>query len=324
MADPLYPGFIGKSPLQGRLRRLETGAQRLQGNTLRFSKGVYSRIPARILRANSPTQSLNLAHSGILKRGGVSVSGNTSGFAYVSDETSITWYWDGTHSSHPIVIHRADGSNFTVPTSGSGLTVSGLASNTPYYFLPYWIVNNSCNISWVMGTTGSPPIAFAAGDTTDPILTQQYIIQQTLQGNEPLTSGFMSASTTSGGAGGGAGGGGGQPGNCVMSGTEIVTLGDEPYSLDVEGENRWVHLRLADKRDLFCTYDHPLYHTVKGRVTADSLTVGDIVITDVGEQELVTAEWTYRKCSKWKVCMKKGHLFYANGFLSHNMKNQVK
>src|SRR4051812_8570051 len=119
----LYDWKSGKLIWGPRLQRLETGAQRLQNNVIRQSAGQYRRIPADVLDDN---QAISLTSSNVRKRGGVSVAGNTSGFAYVSTDTSITWYWDGTNGSKVIVIHRADGSNFTVPTTGSGLTVSGL------------------------------------------------------------------------------------------------------------------------------------------------------------------------------------------------------
>jgi len=219
------------------------------------------------------------------------------------------------------VITRADGSRFTVPTAGSGLTISGLAAATTYYFLPFWNINNLCNIGWVQGTTGSPQIAFVVADTTDLVNAPFYAMQQTLQSNEPLSTGFMTAATTAAGSGGGGAGGGGGGGHaCVMSGTDIVALGDLPFSLEVLPETQWVQLRIEDGRELCCTYDHPLYHAERGKVRADELTEGDLVITDIGEQEITVRKFFHRKCSKHKVLMEKGHLFWANGFLSHNIK----
>jgi hypothetical protein len=316
----IYPGFSGKAPLAGRVQRLETGAQRIQGNNLRFSNGIYTRIPKNTLNTS---QGINLTSSAVIKKGGVSVSGNISGFAYTSTATSISWYWDGTNGSHVIVIIRADGSRFTVPTSGSPLTVTGLAASTTYYFLPFWNVDNVCNIGWVQGTVGTPQVAFVVGDTTDAVNTQRYIMQQTLQSNEGLTAGFMTAATVAvgGGTGGGGGGGGGGSGRCVMAGTIIEPLGDHEYSVNVRGNNEWVYLKAENGKELWCTKDHPLYEVSRGKIEADYLTDGDIVITDTGEQKLVQVTWATRKCSLWEVVMPKGHLFWANGFLSHNKNN---
>jgi hypothetical protein len=308
----LYPGFSGAvAPNSNRTQRLEQGSQRIQRGILRPTSGNFVRLPAAALATQlNSTQVVNLTHSSVQKKGGVSVHGVSGTFAWTATATSITWYWDGTNGSQVPVIKRADGTFFTVPTSGSGLTISGLAVTTDFYFLPFWNVNSLCNIGWVQGTTGSPQIAFTLADTTG-VNAAIYTMNQSLQGNEPLSSAFIKATT--------GGGGGGEP-TCVMAGTDIVPLGDSSYSIEVIPETEWVHLRLADGRELYCTYDHPLYHAKEGRVTADSLQADSKVITDIGEQSLVGVEFTRRVCSKHCVHMDTGHLFWANGFLSHNQK----
>lgn len=315
MASQLYPEFsTSGSPANSRLQRLETGAQRIQRGKLRPTSGVYQRLPKSALAPlKSGVQILNLATSAVRKVGAVPPQSNTYGFAYVSTTTSITWYWDGTNGSKVLVIHRTDGSTFTVPTGH--LAITGLTLNTTYYFLPFWNTNNLCNIGWVQGTAGSPQIALVLADTTNVITSPQYLMQQNSQANEPLTSSFMSAATTASGSGGG----GGSPG-CVMAGTEIEALGDLDFKIEVLSEFNWIHLELEDGRFLSCTLDHPLYHAVTGKIRADCLSVGDLVITDKGEQRLEAVHYFKKKCSKHKVTMPKGHLFWANGFLSHNLK----
>lgn len=299
------------------VQRLETGSQRLQRGTIRFSSGAYVRIPSGALTTVRSKQVLNLSNGSIKKIGGVPPSANNSGFAYTATDNSLTWYWDGTNGSSVLIINRSDGSRFTVPTSGSGLTVTGLSASTDYYFLPFWNTNNLCNIGWVQGTLGTPQIAFTLADTTDPVNSPAYVMQQTLQGNEPL-AGFIKGTTAAGG-GSGSGGGGGGP-YCVMAGTDIVTVGDLPYTIEVIPETEWVHLKIEDGRDLYCTFDHPLYHSKHGRVKAESLAEGDIILTDKGEQMITLTYFTRRVCSKHCVKMAQGHLYYANGFLSHNVK----
>lgn len=318
MPDKLYPGFSNVSKSSGQLQRLETGAQRTQRGQLRPTAGSFARMPSTLL-INSK-QNLDLSSTGVRKQGGVPPSANTAGFAYTSTDTTITWYWDGSNGSKVPVITRADGSRFTVPTGDSGLIVTGLVASTMYFFLPFWNINSLCNIGWVAGTTGSPQIAFVLADTTDPVNNPVYLLQQTTQGNEPLSAGYMTASTAAGGGSGGGGAGGGGSSHCVMAGTDIETLGDLPYSINVFPNSEWVHLRTEDMKELYCTYDHPLYHATSGKTRADRLEVGDYIITSQGEQKVVTAEFRERVCSKWEVVMEKGHIFFANGFCSHNVK----
>ncbi len=314
--SPVYPTFGGVAT--GRLQRLETGAQRYQRTVLRPTSGAYTRLPVTgLVGAGRLQQKISLTNSGVQKKGSIPPNGNTYGFAYTSTATSITWYWNGTNGSTGIVIHRADGSNFTVPTAGSGFTVSGLTANTTYYFLPFWnTVQNSCNIGWVPGTTGTPQVAFVAADTSNVTTSSYYLIQQNLQGNEALSAGYMSAMTPASGSGGGGAGGHG----CVMAGTEIETVGDQEYTTEVISETEWLYIRVEDNRFLKCTLDHRLYHAEKGKVMADSLSIGDLLITDTGEQEITEIYEFRQKCSKHKIEMGKGHLYWANGFLSHNQK----
>ena len=321
----IYPGFSNTVPPgYGRIQRLEKGSQRYQRAALRPSSGTYSRLPSNILHTNvNGNQVLDVSKVYVRKIGGVSVQGNTSGFAYVATSTTITIYWDGTNGSIVPVITRADGSRFTVPTSGSPMVITGLLAVTTYYFLPFWNINNLCNIGWVQGTAGTPQIAFVAADVNNAVTSPQYLMQQTLQQNEPLTNGYMSITTTNGAPSGGNPGGGGKPGSgCVMSGTDIQAVGDLPYKLEVLSETEWIHLKIEDGRELYCTYDHPLYHAVSGKIRAEHLVRGDLVITDRGEQRVILTAKHRRVCSKHKVIMETGHLFWANGFLSHNSKAQ--
>lgn len=315
LGNTLYPGFSNTTPPgASRLQRLETGAQRIQRGTIRPSSGIYARIPKDLLLTRgSPTQILNLRNSAVQKQGSVGPASNTYGFAYTSTVNTITWYWDGTNGSKVLVIHRADGSTFTVPPGS--ITISILSPSTDFYFLPFWNTNNLCNIGWVQGTHGTPQIAFVLADTTDAVMSPQYMMKQNSQANEPLSGGFMLASTPASGSGGGGGGGA-----CVMSGTEIEPLGGLDYAIEVLPEFNWVQIKMEDGRVLGCTVDHPLYHAVNGKTDAGKLVEGDLLITDVGQMPIAHIRRIQRKCSKYKVMMPKGHLYWANGLLSHNQK----
>jgi hypothetical protein len=311
---PIYPAFSNTNSQAYRLRRLEIGAQRQRGGQIQMTVGQYTRAPINVL--DTANQKIDLTLSTVRKVGSLSPAGNTSGFAYTSTANSITWYWDGTNGSTVIVLNRADGSKQVIPTAGSGLTVSGLANTTTYYFLPYWTPNQGCNVSWVFGTIGTPQIAFVLADTTSVATGNLYLLQQSLQAREQLTGGWMSATTGSSGGGGGGGSGG----HCVMSGTDIQPVGGLDYMIEVLGETQWMRIVADDGRFLHCTLNHPLYHETGGKMQAELFKVGDGIITDHGIRYVEAMDQFQRKCSKYKVMMPKGHLYYANGFLSHNLK----
>lgn len=121
-------------------------------------------------------------------------------------------------------------------------------------------------------------------------------------------------------------GGIGKSGNCVMVGTEIIPLDSdkEDQSLTKEEfpETEWVHLETAGGMTLDCTHDHPLFTSESGKVTAASLKVGDTMITRTGEDVISVLSTFTQDAIKIKTEMKYGHLFWANGFLSHNYKSK--
>ena len=306
------------SPLATRLRRLETGDLRLRRGNFGPITGPFTRFSNDSI--DPVNASINLTKSGVMKLGAVPPTVNTNGFAYTATTTSITWYWDGTNGSMPIIIRRAD-STMTVVPQGS-ITITGLSAATDYYFFPFWTPNNRCTIGFVQGTVGDPQIAFVLADLNDPNIGPAAAGQQALQDREPLTSGAMIGSTPAAGTGGGSAGGGGDPhggGGCVMSGTDIVPLGDQPYHVEVIPETDWLRVE-AGGRMLSCTHDHPLFDPRKGKTAAEFIKLGELVIMDTGEQRVTGIEEFRRKCTKHKVIMPEGHLFWAAGFLSHNSK----
>lgn len=306
--------------LGNRVARLETGSQRTRRFGLQPSAGQYGRTPVDALDAFSKSQlaTYNTAQS---KFGSVAPTTNRSGFAYTATDHSISWFWDNTNGSMRIVLHRADKSVFVIPITGSGLTISGLTASTTYNFLPFWSPLQGCTVGWVLGTVGTPQIAFTVANTTDNVIAPQAIIQQNYQDREPITAGFMSAATAAGGgSGGGGGGGGGTGGRCVMAGTDIETLGAIEYQCEVHPESNWLKITVIDGRHLACTVDHPLFESTMGRIEAQQVHVGDLLIMDNGERAVASVEPLMRVCSKWEVKMPDGHLYWANGFLSHNQK----
>src|SRR6267142_3723626 len=311
--SPVYPQFSNIASIDTRLRRLEVGSQRQRAGQIQPTAGQFARLPISIL---DKKQRLDPTNPTFRKLGSVPPSGNVSGFAFTSTANSITWYWDGTNGSTVIVLKRSDSSTQVIPTTGSGLTVTGLANATTYYFLPYWPPNNGSNIGWVPRTNGSPKIAFVAADTTSINNGNFYLLEQSLQDREQLTSGFMTATTGSSGGGGGGGGGG----RCVIKGTSIVPLGGIAFETEEQEERNWVWLKSDDGRELTCTHNHPLYREDSGRIEAAHLQIGDLVIMDNGMRSVVDMDQFTQSGTKVSVHMMEGHLFLANGWLSHNVK----
>jgi hypothetical protein len=109
-------------------------------------------------------------------------------------------------------------------------------------------------------------------------------------------------------------------GGCVLEGTSIVALGNQKFTVEKLPESHWVRIVLVDKRELTCTLNHPLFDAVTGKVEAWRVRVGRWLITDTGEAKVAQVKKVTADGVKLKVSMDSGHLFFANGFLSHNLK----
>lgn len=293
---------------RARLQRLEVGSPYLRADALIATKGTYSRTPAGLLNAGN----FDIRSAKIINQGSITPTSSTSGaFAYTSDTSSIHWYWDGTNSSKRIIQRRADGSKFVIPAGD--LNVTGLSANTTYYFYPFWPTYSLCQIGWVQinGTSvGTPAIAFSA--KSDDALQLQALADR-----EPLTAGAMTGATTAAGSGSGFGGGGGQA--CVMAGTAIEPVGESPYSVGIHPQNDWVRIE-AGLYSLSCTPNHPLYAEHCGRIQARDVVVGMELLCSDGVRRVTGRDTFLRACSKRSVHLDAGHLYWANGFLSHNSK----
>jgi len=236
-------------------------------------------------------------------------------------DSSATIYYDGTNSSRVFVIRRADKTTSTVP--GNNITITGLTNSLTYEAIAYWVPFNACGMSWAPGTVGTPQIAFLSTDSDTTFA--QGVAVQSLAGHEPI--GIVSWSQPASGGTSGAGTPSDppsrQPGTCVRLGTHIEVLGSHGKS-DVQEfihpQEKWVHLETDHGLVLECTPNHMLYHEEHGKMEAQLLKEGDNVITRFGVQMLVKSYPFIHGCNKVEVKMKFGHLFWANGFLSHNNK----
>ncbi len=245
-------------------------------------------------------------------------------------DSTATIYWDGTNSSRVIIIRRPDsqgqglnGTSTTVPPNN--ITITGLTASVKYQVLPYWVPFNACGIGFAPGTVGTPQIAFASTDS-DTLVSQGQAIQS-LAGREPLGN-VSWTQPTAGGSSGAATPGtppSRNPGTCVRLGTHIEPLGSyRPSEIEecIHPQREWIHIESKRGLVLEGTPNHILYHADKWKLRMDQFAKGDYVITRFGEDQIT--EWYpfIRDCSKVQVKMKFGHLFWANGFLSHNVKIQ--
>lgn len=235
--------------------------------------------------------------------------------------TSSTIYWDGTNSSRRIVLRRADGTNFPIP--GGTIIVTGLTVSLQYTYMAYWIPGNVCTIAWAQGDTGTPQIAFSPGISAT--LFNQGGATLTQAGHEKLgvfsftqpASGTSSPTSPSSPPSR-------NPGMCVRIGTRIEPLGRidaNDWRIENTWQDDWVCLGTKGGLRLECTPNHPLY-TNDGKIEAQTLKTGDWVITANGMDKLSDVCTWKHHCTKQGPRMNYGHLYWANGFLSSNAKNQ--
>lgn len=294
-----------------RLRRIEKSIQFSRRGTVVGSSSPYRAVSS-LAVTTSGIISLNTA-SGFAVKGSMPPCVASGGFAYTSDTSSIHLYWDGTNSSTILVLKRADGSTFTVP--GGDINITGLSANTTYYFYPFWSTLSGCAVGFVAGDSGSDPNKFAFSAASADALQQQNLL-----GREPLSNGAITAKTTAAGSGGGGTGGGGF---CVMSGTHIEPLLDEwDYEIRVFPETEWIRVtsRLGEVN---VVPGHTFYYPDGQPVKARSLHPGEYIVHKQGDVKVTEAFPFTRVCTKWQVVMTKGHLYFANGYLSHNVKLSI-
>ena len=107
-----------------------------------------------------------------------------------------------------------------------------------------------------------------------------------------------------------------------MLNTHIKRFGDgQEYVTVHHRQTDWINLAIEDyPRTLSCTPNHELISPDRGKQPADSFKSGDWIITEHGEKKLAEVRMFYKDCTKMQVMMPTGHLYFANGFLSHNVK----
>ena len=142
---------------------------------------------------------------------GSRTSSVTTAITFTFTATAASFFWDGSNGSVALQIGRDDGTLVGPIVAGSGLTVTGLTTNT-YRFYPYWDENlGQVVFDSNSAAVGTPPYAFLNPN----LLAAQ---QQILRGHIPLgillvTTGVTLTGGTGSGSGGSGGGGAGAGGN---------------------------------------------------------------------------------------------------------------
>jgi hypothetical protein len=315
---PSLYGFADQTDttkLLNRLKRLDSNVQRTRGGTLQPTSSGRITVPEGLF---TTAGQFNMSSTHISTVGNLSPTYNNMGFGISATETTAAIYWDGINaSSQIIVLHRADGTRQSIPPGQ--LTVTGLTGGTTYYALPFWTDSSQCTVGWVPGTVGTPQIFFTS--ITD--LTNAW--QQNQIGREPLTTSYLTFKTNTVGSGS-------TPYNppitdphsnplgCVMLGTEIEAVDNEEYETVHYPEHTWICIRTKDSRWVNVTNNHRFYDPEGYPREAQEFEKGDYIVHRKGTLEVETADTFLRTCTKVQVKMNKIHLFWANGFLSHNLK----
>lgn len=312
--------------LGARVARIEKITPYLKGGGV-FAPSSFSPIDSTGIISGK----LNLAVSAGINFKGVMSPNMVAGQFTVScpSDSSATIFWDGTNLSTVIVIRRPDqipgagATSTSVP--GSSITITGLTAAVQYQVFPFWVPFNSCGIGFCAGAHGTPVIAFASTDADNVVAIARS--SQSLAGREPL--GNISWTQPTAGntkpAANPVSPPARQTGTCVMLGSHIKPLGEFAYDTQNYRQTDWVRIETEPggifTRGLNCTPNHPLYDSEQGRVDA-SFFVGKSrwIITDAGEEKTTNTTQFVRDCTKVQVKMREGHLFFANGFLSHNIK----
>ena len=104
----------------------------------------------------------------------------------------------------------------------------------------------------------------------------------------------------------------------MLEGTTIFPLSGDP-TIKKSEQVEWVEIKLADGRVLIATPKHPIYSDA-GKTPLNLISCGEEIITDKGMVAVVEKRTVQNKAIKLAVYLPTGHLYWANGILSHNLK----
>jgi hypothetical protein len=107
---------------------------------------------------------------------------------------------------------------------------------------------------------------------------------------------------------------------CVMSGTEIIPIGDGTFSTETMPQAEWARLFTNEGRELIAVPTHRIITGRAGWTEMRDVRKGDKVMCEGGEEIVVDIRQFTRPGFKVCVHMSKGFTYWANGVLSHNVK----
>jgi hypothetical protein len=323
------------SHLYESLKRLLTGVNAI-GTTNKLSLDSAITDGADFARVTSnalTSHAVDPSKSGVLAKGSIPPTWNSS-FTYTSTPTTITWSWAA------VTIYRADGT--TTPIPSDSLAITGLTAGTTYFFYPYWD-ETAEQLNWVVGGAGSPSNAQTAK-------TNSAAQQQSLQARIPLSQGAIIAATPATGSGGGSGGG---SGNCLRSGTMVLSrdhgtvpidtckigdriLGPGNGGVGPQGKHTWtrvvrveilpadtfVRLHFSNHEILDVTPHHIFTLADGSPMRAERLCLADILVGRFANVTLQKIEVVREQSKKVTVSCAPIHEFYAGKnsacILTHN------
>jgi hypothetical protein len=202
----------------------------------------------------------------------------------------------------------------TINTKGvDGFVRAGIPYNTGVSFCPYWDKVLSLVRFYSAANSG---VGLISGLVPGP----QHVRGMYLDQHYALAANGLNFTTltVATGASGGTTGGGGLGGGCPLTGTKIVPLGNPCFSVR-RANSKWIEIRLQDGRSLIATPDHPVY-TDRGKTPLKRLRKGQEVVTDSGMVAVISKRQRKFVGEMEVISMTEGHLYYANGILSHNIK----
>ena len=103
-----------------------------------------------------------------------------------------------------------------------------------------------------------------------------------------------------------------------MEGTKIEALSGERHTFLWPQED-WIRITTANGCSIDCTPNHPVYCNT-GKIRADKLTIGEHIITKQGLNPVIEVVPFNKQARKISIVVPDGELYWANGILSSNMK----
>lgn len=118
-------------------------------------------------------------------------------------------------------------------------------------------------------------------------------------------------------SGGGSLSTGGGITHCPIEGTSIESLGGSEVQTNLIEEMNWTIIETDSGHTLTASSSHLLY-TRRGLVPISTLTPDDFIVTKKGESRIVIVSTRQRAAKKMAIHVPDGHLYWADGILSHN------